>query len=110
MSLLSAQHNFPWAHIISRGYFCNPEKVEKVKNWPVPTNPKELQPFLGLASYYSHFIPKFTAIAKCLHQLVGPANHQKSKKNKTNSEPVIDSQSNRQTFQWTGKHQEVLTY
>ena len=85
-----------------------PEKVEKVKNWPVPTNPKELQSFLGLASYYSCFIPKFTAIAKCLHQLVGPANHQKSKKNKTNIEPVADSQLNRQTFQWTGKHQEAF--
>ena len=96
-------------HILSaEGISANPEKVEKVKNWPVPTNPKELQSFLGLASYYCHFILKFTAIAKCLHQLVGPANHQKSKKNKTNGEPVADSQLNRQTFQWTGKHQEAF--
>ena len=106
MSLLSVQHNFPWACTISRGYFCKPQEVDKLKNWPVPTNPKELQQFLGLSSYYCHFILKFAAIAKCLHQLVGPANHQKSKKNKMNSEPVADSHSNRQTFQWTGKHQE----
>ena len=79
-----------------------------MKNWPVPTNPKELQSFFGLASYYCHFIPKFAAIAKCLHQLVGPANHQKSKKNKMNIEPVADSQLNRQTFLWTGKHQEAF--
>ena len=96
-------------HVLSaEGISANPKKVEKVKNWPVPTNPKELQSFLGLASYYCHFIPKFAAIAKCLHQLVGPANHQKSKKNKTNSEPVADSHSNRQAFQWTGKHQEAF--
>ena len=96
-------------HILSaEGISANPKKVEKVKNWPVPTNPKELLSFLGLASYYCHFIPKFAAIAKCLHQMVGPANHQKSKKNKTNSEPIADSQSNRQTFQWTGKHQEAF--
>ena len=94
--------------LLAEGISANTEKVEKVKNWPVPTNPKELQSFLGLASYYHCFIPKFAAIAKCLHQLVGPANHQKSKKNKTNSEPVADSQSNRQTFQWTGKHQEAF--
>ena len=43
-----------------------------------------------------------------MHQLVGPANHQKSKKNKINSEPVADSHSNRQAFQWTGKHQEAF--
>ena len=74
----------------------------------MPTKPKELQSFLGLASYYCHFIPKFAAVAKCLHQLVGPVNHQKSKKNKTNSGPVADSHSNRQAFQWTGEHQEAF--
>ena len=96
-------------HVLSaEGISANPEKVEKVKNWPVPTNPKELQSFLGLASYYCHFIPKFAAITKCLHQLVGPANHQKSKKNKANIEPVADSQLNRQTFLWTDKHQEAF--
>ena len=96
-------------HILSaEGISANPEKVEKVKNWPVPTNPKELQSFLGLASYYRRFIPKFAAIAKCLHQLVGPANHQKSKKNKTNIAPVAESQSNSQTFLWTGEHQEAF--
>ena len=92
--------------LLAEGISANPEKVEKVKNWPVPTNSKELQSFLGVASYYCYFITKFAAIAKCLHQLVGPANHQKSKKNKTDSKPVADSQSNRQTFQWTGEHQE----
>ena len=74
----------------------------------MPTNPKELQSFLGLASCYCCFIPKFAAIAKCLHQLVGPANYHKSKKNKTNSEPVAHSHSNRSAFQWTGKHQEAI--
>ena len=74
----------------------------------MPTNPKELQSFLGLASYYFHFIPKFTAIAKCLHQLVGPANHQKSKKKKKNSEPIAEPDSKRQGFQWTDKHQEAF--
>ena len=94
--------------VSAEGISANPKKVEKVKNWPAPTNPKELQSFLGLASYYRHFILKFAAIAMCLHQLVGPVNHQKSRKNKANIEPVADSQLNRQTFLWTGKHQEVF--
>ena len=37
----------------------NPEKVEKVKTWPVPKNINEVQSFLGLASYYRQFIDKF---------------------------------------------------
>ena len=65
---------------------------------------------MGLASYYHHFIPKFTAIAKSLHQLVGLANHQKTKKNKKNSKPKAEQEPrlNRQAFQWTGKHQEAF--
>ena len=51
--------------LLAEGISANTEKVEKVKNWPVPTNLKELQSFLWLASYYYCFIPKFAAIAKC---------------------------------------------
>ena len=47
-------------HVLSaKGISANPEKVEKVKTWPVPKNIKEVQSFLGLASYYRHFIPHF---------------------------------------------------
>ena len=38
------------------GISANPEKVEKVQNWPVLSNQKELHSFLGLASYYRSFI------------------------------------------------------
>ena len=39
-------------HVLStEGISANPEKVEKIKNWPVPTNPKKLQSFWELASY-----------------------------------------------------------
>ena len=62
------------------GISANPEKVEKVQNWPVPSSQKELHSFLGLASYYRHFIPKFAAITKCLHELVGPTHIKKAEK------------------------------
>ena len=56
-------------HVLSADRIsANPEKVEKVRDWPVPSNAKELHSFLGFASYYCQFIPNFTRIAKCLHQ------------------------------------------
>ena len=46
--------------LLTKGISANPEKVEKVKNWPVPKNIKEVQSILGLASYYRQFINQFT--------------------------------------------------
>ena len=37
--------------LLAKGTSANPEKVEKVKTWPVPKNIKEVQSFLGLALY-----------------------------------------------------------
>ena len=49
----------------------NKEKVNKVRDWPVPKKAKELHSFLGLASYYHQLIPNFACMAKGLH-LIGP--------------------------------------
>ncbi|GBG83945.1 hypothetical protein CBR_g37817 [Chara braunii] len=38
-------------------------KVEVIRNWPQPANVRELRSFLGLASYYRKFVPKFYVIA-----------------------------------------------
>ena len=49
-------------HILSKeGISLNPEKIQKVKDWPVPSNVKEVHSFLGLVSYYHRF---YTAICK----------------------------------------------
>ncbi|CAG8700984.1 3988_t:CDS:1, partial [Ambispora gerdemannii] len=45
-------------------------KVEKVKEFPQPTNITELRGFLGLASYYRHFIQGFSNTAEPLHKLL----------------------------------------
>ena len=68
-------------HILSADRIsANPEKVEKVRDWLVPSNAKELHSFLGLASYYQPVHTKFCIhIAKCLHQLVGLTNVKKTK-------------------------------
>lgn len=53
----------------SDGIKTDPEKVKAVETWPVPQNVKELQSFLGLASYYRKFILGFSFIAEPLYQL-----------------------------------------
>lgn len=51
-------------HICSaQGIRPDPASVEKVKKFPVPTNKKKLQAWLGLANYYRKFIPNFADIA-----------------------------------------------
>jgi len=51
------------------GVTCDPGKVSAVKDWPVPTNLREVRSIVGMASYYRKFIPKFSEIAKPLTTL-----------------------------------------
>ena len=57
-------------HVISKeGIAPDPAKVQKVRDFPVPTNVSKLRQFLGLASYYRRFVPAFAKIAAPLHSL-----------------------------------------
>jgi len=57
-------------HLISaEGILPDPTKTFRVKQWPTPTSVKEIQQFLGLASYYQKFIKNFATIASPLHKL-----------------------------------------
>ena len=57
-------------HIVSaRGIETDPDKVERVCDWPVPGNATDVKSFLGLASYYRRFIPSFALVARPLHKL-----------------------------------------
>ncbi|GBG75331.1 hypothetical protein CBR_g19964 [Chara braunii] len=44
-------------------------KVEVIRDWPQPANVRELRSFLGLASYYRKFVPRFSVIAHPLSRL-----------------------------------------
>ena len=58
-------------HVISReGVSSDPEKTAKVREFPVPKDPTQVRQFLGLASYYRRFVPKFAAVASPLHNLL----------------------------------------
>ena len=57
-------------HIVSAGGIsCDPEKIEAVRNWPVPQSVTQVREFLGFASYYRKFIDNFSEIAHPLTEL-----------------------------------------
>ena len=51
------------------GVRTDPAKTAKVTDWPVPKTKKQVQQFLGLASYYRRFVRDFATTAKPLHRL-----------------------------------------
>ena len=70
MSALSAEGVFSRTHSQRDGVQTDPQKIERVSTWPTPTSQKEVQQFLGLASYYHRFVKDFSTIAKPLYQLM----------------------------------------
>jgi hypothetical protein len=46
-------------------------KLAAVRDFPVPSNVKQLKAFLGLAGYYRKFVLRFSPVAKPLHKLTG---------------------------------------
>ena len=57
-------------NVITRdGIPTDPEKVNAVSKWPVPTLGHDVQHFLGLVGYYRNYIQNFATIAKPFYQL-----------------------------------------
>ena len=70
MFFLFSKHTF-LSHVVGRdGIRPDPEKIEKVKNYPVPTNLTQLRATLGLFSYYRKFIKDFSRIARPMNNLL----------------------------------------
>ena len=91
-------------HMLSKdGTSPNPEKVVKVKDWPVPKSAKEVHSFLDLASYYQRFIPQFTKWASPMHELIRPVATKKKKHVDTKVPPLSH---NLPPFQWSPECQE----
>ncbi|GIY47055.1 retrovirus-related Pol polyprotein from transposon 297 [Caerostris darwini] len=58
-------------HVVENGTIRpSPAKTLAVKRFPVPTNVKRVQSFLGLTSYFQKFIPEYSKIAKPLSDLL----------------------------------------
>jgi hypothetical protein len=65
-------------HYVGRdGLRVMEDKIEAVRDWPVPTTMRELRAFLGLAGYYRRFVKGFSEIALPLTELTRNVAHQR---------------------------------
>ena len=57
-------------HVVSKeGIRVDPTKIEAIRDWDRPTSVTEVRSFVGLASYYRHFVEGFSTIATHLTRL-----------------------------------------
>lgn len=67
--LLQRQVKYLGYIVSGEGIQTDPEKIDKVQNWPEPENISQLRSFLGLASYYRRHIPNFASVCRPLYKL-----------------------------------------
>ena len=56
----------------AEGISCDPSNLNKVQNWPRPTNATQVRGFVSLCSYYRRLVKDFATIAKPLHEVARP--------------------------------------
>lgn len=98
-------------HIVSaRGVETDPDKVEALKTWPIPTNLKELQSFLGFAGYYRRFIQGYSVIVRPLNELTSgyPPIRKRNNKPRTNANSEYRNPKEPFGQRWTPQCQEAF--
>ena len=85
-------------HIVSqKGIWADPEKTDKVKNWPTPKNAEEVRKFTSFAGYYRRFVKDFSKIAKPLTEL-HPTTTVKSGKKVKSVKPFVWGKAQQEAF------------
>ncbi|KAF7771080.1 hypothetical protein Agabi119p4_7054 [Agaricus bisporus var. burnettii] len=67
--LFCTEINFLGHHISSDGIRADDRKAEKIVNWPIPQNAKDVRQFLGLVRYVAVFLPDLARYSTILNKL-----------------------------------------
>ena len=54
----------------TEGHKPSSDKMQAIASMPQPVNKKELQSFIGMVNYLSHFTPRLSELAECLCNLI----------------------------------------
>lgn len=74
-------------------------KIIALKEYPEPTNLRELRSFLGLSSYYRRFVIDYAKLARPLTKLLkGEGGHGQISKNQSKKYPIKFNDEQRETF------------
>ncbi len=94
--------------VSKNGVETDPEKVNVLKTWPIPTNLKGLKSFLGFSGYYHQFIKSYADLVKPLNELT--CGYPPSCKTSRNKAPTSQYHDPRQAFggRWTSACQNAF--
>ena len=71
-------------HTISKeGLQTDPDKISKIRNWPIPKTIADLRSFLGFCNYYRKFMHGYANIAASLERALSGLDKRKSEKTMT---------------------------
>lgn len=71
-SFLRSEVEFLGRRVSKEGVSVAPGKEDVIKQWPTPTNKKELECFLGYANYHRTHVQGYAGITACLYTLLKP--------------------------------------
>src|SRR5271165_3571642 len=67
--ILQKEVKFLGSIVSGNGIAPDPDKIQALKDWPVPSDLKQVQSFVAFAGYYRRHIEHFTDHARPLHRL-----------------------------------------
>lgn len=83
-------------HVVGEnGIETDPDKINKIKNYPIPTNSDQLRSYLAFAGYYRKFVKDFAKLTRPLSDLL-PTSHKKKR-----SQSAVP-------WKWETRHQEIV--